>query len=44
MAIPKYDDIMPAAIEYLSENGLSRYRDIGTATVWDILANGSSES
>ena len=30
MAIPKYDEIMPAAIEYLSENGLSRYRDLET--------------
>lgn len=28
MAIPKYDELMPAVIEYLSENGLTRYRDL----------------
>lgn len=28
MAIPKYDEIMPAALDYLAENGLTRYRDL----------------
>ncbi|MES9861450.1 MAG: winged helix-turn-helix domain-containing protein [Candidatus Thiodiazotropha sp. LLP2] len=28
MAIPKYDELMPAALEYLADNGLTRYRDL----------------
>ncbi|MCG7980281.1 MAG: restriction endonuclease [Candidatus Thiodiazotropha endolucinida] len=28
MTIPKYDELMPGVLEYLSENGLTRYRDL----------------